>query len=171
MRSSSAVEQVTVNHFVAGSIPAFAAFLINETMYILKSKYHGSTWNNIEVTPLRVKDLWASVPKAEKHKGKEFFQPVMDDIKENGLHFPLLVVHSTHEQLLEQKSKYRNRMMDVPSDNGEKLYVVWGGSNRWHVANDLGFEYVDCVIFHNGEFDDARNMQGLHRKPYQKKFY
>jgi hypothetical protein len=25
MRSSSAVEQVTVNHFVAGSIPAFAA--------------------------------------------------------------------------------------------------------------------------------------------------
>ena len=27
MRSSSAVEQVTVNHFVAGSIPAFAAIL------------------------------------------------------------------------------------------------------------------------------------------------
>ena len=140
-------------------------------MNILKSKYHGDKWNNIDVVSLPVKELWPSVPKAEKYKGKEFFLPVMKDIKENGLHFPLLVVNSTHEQLLVQKKKYRNKMLDVPKDTGEKLYVVWGGSNRWHVANDLGFEYVDCVIFHNGEFDDARNMQKLHRNPYQKKFY
>ena len=140
-------------------------------MNILKSKYHGSTWNNIEVTPLRVNELWASVPKAVKHKNKEFFQPVMDDINESGLHFPLLVVHATYNQLLTQKSKYRNKMVELPEDTGEKLYVVWGGSNRWHAANELGFDSVDCVVFKDGQFDEARDMQKLHRKPYQGKFY
>lgn len=140
-------------------------------MNILKSQYHGDKWNNIEVSTLPVKDLWASVPRAEVHKGKEFFKPVMKDIKENGLHFPLLVVNSSHAQLVAQKKKYKAKMLDVPPDNGKNLYVVWGGSNRWHAAHDLGFEYVDCVVFNNGEFDSARSMQILHRKPYQGKFY
>lgn len=145
-------------------------------MNILKSQYHGSKWNGIEVSPLLVKDLWASVPKADTHKGKEFFKPVMDDIKENGLHFPLLTVHSTYAQLLEQKKRYGNKMLDLPfesdtKDLDKKLYVVWGGSNRWHVANDLGYDYVDCVVFHNGEFNAARRMQKMHRKPYTKQFY
>lgn len=140
-------------------------------MNILKSSYHGDKWNNIDVIPLPVKELWTSVPKAEIHRGKEFFEPVKKDIEENGLHFPLLVVHSTYEQLVKQKERYKKAMLELPEETDEKIYVVWGGSNRWHVANELGYKYVDCVLFSNGEFDKARKMQRLHREPYQGKFY
>ena len=140
-------------------------------MNILKSNYHGGMWNNINVVSLPVKELWASVAKAEKHRGKEFFEPVKKDIEENGLNFPLLVVHSTYAQLVEQKERYKKAMLALPEEIDEKIYVVWGGSNRWHVANELGYEYVDCVLFKNGEFDQARKMQNLHRKPYQGIFY
>lgn len=142
----------------------------------LKCKYHGSTWNDANVVSLPVKDLWASVPKADRHKGKAFYTPVMKDIKENGLCFPLLVVEATHKQLMAEKKRYKDAILDLPFDENdtdleEKIYVVWGGSNRVRIAEELGYDHVDCVILINGQFDKARGMQRLHRKPYQKKFY
>jgi len=145
-------------------------------MNILKSQYHESTWDNMEVVVLPIKDLWASVPKAEKHKGRDFYGPVMEDIKENGLHFPLLIVDATYAQIIEQKKKHRNNILDLPFDQNDcclslRQYVVWGGSNRIRIAEELGYTHIDCVIFPNGNFDLAMKKQGLHRAPYKKQFY
>jgi len=145
-------------------------------MKILKSRYHNSQWNNIKVISLRVSDLWASVPLAKQHRGKEFYEPIKEDIRKNGLHFPLIVVDATRNDILKQKKKYGDKLCKLPFDKDKddltvRQYTVWGGSNRWNIANDLGYEYVDCVIVVNADFDRARGMQGLHRKPYKGKYY
>lgn len=145
-------------------------------MKILKSRYHNSQWNNIKVVSLRVSDLWASVPLAKQHRGKEFYEPIKEDIRKNGLHFPLIIVDATRNDILKQKKKYADKLCELPFDKDKddltvRQYTVWGGSNRWNIANDLGYEYVDCVIVENADFDRARGMQGLHRKPYKGKYY
>jgi hypothetical protein len=145
-------------------------------MKILKSRYNDSTWNNINVIELKVSDLWASVPIAKKHRSKEFYEPIKEDIKKNGLHFPLIVVDATRNDILKQKKIYTNRLCALPFDPDKddltvRQYVVWGGSNRWNIANELGYDFVDCVIIENSDFDKARGMQKLHRKPYQGKYY
>lgn len=145
-------------------------------MKILKSRYHNSQWNNIKVVSLRVSDLWASVPLAKQHRGREFYEPIKEDIRKNGLHFPLIVVDATRNDILKQKKKYTDKLCELPFDKDKddltvRQYTVWGGSNRWNIANDLGYEYVDCVIVENADFDRARGMQGLHRKPYKGKYY
>ena len=145
-------------------------------MKILKSRYHNSQWNNIKVISLRVSDLWASVPLAKQHRGKEFYEPIKEDIRKNGLHFPLIVVDATRNDILKQKKKYGDKLCKLPFDKDKddltvRQYTVWGGSNRWNIANNLGYEYVDCVIVVNADFDRARGMQGLHRKPYKGKYY
>jgi hypothetical protein len=147
---------------------------INNSMKLLKSKY--DEWDGMKVVPLKIDNLWASVPKAEVHRGKQFYGPVMKDIEANGLHFPLLIVEATHAQLIKEKRRYKDKMLDLPFDEkntnlDEKIYVVWGGSNRVRAAAELGFDYIDCVIFTNGRFDLAKSKQKLHRKPYMRKFY
>ena len=145
-------------------------------MEILKSRYHNSEWNRIKVVSLRVDDLWASVSIAKEYKGKEFYEPIKEDIRKNGLHFPLIVVDATRNDLVKEKRKYGDKLCKLPFDEDKddltvRQYTVWGGSNRWNIANDLGCEYVDCVIVHNADFEKARKMQALHRKPYQGKYY
>ena len=144
-------------------------------MKTLKSKYHKSQWDRRNVVALPIKDLWASVPKAEKYRVKDFYGPVMEDIKQNGLTFPLLVVDATRAQIIEQKEKHKDRLCDLPFDKDSDLtlrqYVIWGGSNRVRIAEELGYTHIDCVIFPNGDFATPHNKQGLHRKQYRKKFY
>ena len=145
-------------------------------MKILKSRYHNLQWNEMAVVSLRVSDLWASVPIAEKHRGREFYEPIKEDIRKNGLHFPLIVVDATRNDLVKEKRKYKDKLCKLPFDKDKddltiRQYTVWGGSNRWNIANDLGYEHVDCVIVHNADFEGARRMQGLHRKPYKGKYY
>ena len=145
-------------------------------MKLLKSKFNGGKWDDIEVVPLAIDNLWASVPKADKLRNRPFYKPVMEDIKANGLHFPLLIVEATRRQVREQKDKYKRKMCELPFDGlkddlNEKMYVVWGGSNRVRAAEELGFTHIDCVIFRDGQFQEAMSRQKLHRRPYQKKFY
>lgn len=145
-------------------------------MKTLKSKYHGLVWNGMKVVSLKVSDLWASVPIAKTHRNKEFYEPIKKDIQENGLHFPLLVVDATRAQLVEQKNKYPKQLCELPFDKDKdfltvRQYTVWGGSNRWNIAKELGYKKVDCVIIPDGDFRRARNLQALHRKPYEGKYY
>jgi|TARA_E500000318_G_C3446231_1_gene167014 hypothetical protein len=146
-------------------------------MNLLKSQFNGTQWNGYDVVPLKISELWASVPKATIHRGKEFYGPILNDIKENGLHFPLLVVHANKQQIIEQKNKYGSKLCNLPfnKDDGwltDKMYVVWGGSNRVRIAEELGYEYIDCcIVAPNGEFEKARGMQKMHREPYQGKYY
>ena len=143
---------------------------------ILKCQFHGKTWNNYKVHSLKVSELWASVKKAENHRGKTFYTKVKELIEKDGLHFPLIVVDAKRFNLVEQKKKYGDRIVDLPFDKGlddlnVRQYTVWGGSNRWWVAHELGYEYVDCIIVPNADFGTARAMQGMHRAPYKGKLY
>ena len=99
----------------------------------------------------------------------------MEDIMQNGLTFPLLVVDATREQIIKQKETYKDRLCYLPFYKNSYLtlqqYVIWGGSNRVRIAEELGYTHIDCVIFPNGDFATPHSKQGLHRKPYQKKFY
>ena len=120
-------------------------------MNLLKSQFNGTQWNGYDVVPLKISELWASVPKATIHRGKEFYGPILEDIKENGLHFPLLVVHATKQQIIEQKNRYGSKLCDLPfkQDEGwltDKMYVVWGGSNRVRIAEELGYEYIPAIV-------------------------
>jgi hypothetical protein len=139
----------------------------------LKSQYHNDKWNGYEVVQLPIKDLFQSVPAAAKVRGKEFYKPLKEDIAKNGLRFPIMVVHSTRGELIKQKERYKDKMCELPfwltDDKFIKLYTVWGGSNRLSIARELGYDTIDCVVIE--DFNKARNMQALHRKPYQGKYY
>lgn len=145
---------------------------MSEDKKILKCRFHGKEWNGYKIHTVKVSDLWASVPKAIKHRGKEFYNKVRDDIDKNGLHFPLIVVDARRGDLIKQKKKYGDKIRDLPFDKQfDDLNIiqltVWGGSNRWFVAHELGYEYVDCIIVPDGDFNKARSMQCMHRAPYQ----
>ena len=144
-------------------------------MNILKSKYHNSKWDNLKVVVLPINELWPSVPKAERYRNRDFYGPVMEDIKQNGLNFPLLIVDATREQIKKQKEIHKNAICELPFSEDDDLnvrqYVVWGGSNRVRIAEELGYSHIDCVVFPNGDFKTPHQKQGLHRKPYQKQFY
>ena len=145
-------------------------------MKTLKSKFNGSQWNGMNVISLKVSDLWASVPIAKQHKGREFYEPIKQDIKENGLNFPLIIVDATRRDILKQKRKYKDKLCPLPfnenkDDLNARQYTVWGGSNRWNIANELKYDFVDCVIVKDADFDKARSMQSLHREPYGGIYY
>ena len=144
-------------------------------MNILKSKYHNSKWDNMNVVVLPINKLWPSVPKAEKYRNHDFYGPVMEDIKKNGLNFPLLIVDATREQIVAQKKIHKNNICDLPFSLNDDLtirqYVIWGGSNRVRIAEELGYTHIDCVVFPNGDFAKSLQKQRLHRQPYQRQFY
>ena len=139
----------------------------------LNSEFHGGRWNGLPVVQLACSDIWQSVPIAKVHKGRIFYDRILEDIQKNGLKFPLLVVHSTKREVQQQKKIYTNQLNDLPfwhTDNlDEMMYTVWGGSNRLAIAKQLGYHTVDCVIL--TDFKKARSMQKLHRAPYQGKYY
>ncbi|MBN2703882.1 MAG: tetratricopeptide repeat protein [Pontiellaceae bacterium] len=141
---------------------------------ILKSQFSGKKWNDYRVISLPIKDLWASVPKAETHKGKPFYSRLAEDIAQNGLHYPLLVVHATRRELIERMKTCEDTFCELPFDESKgnlnvRLYVIWGGSNRVRVAEELGFTHVDCVVVES--FNRAVELQRTHRKPYTEKYY
>ena len=145
-------------------------------MKTLKSKFNNSEWNDIKVVSLKVSDLWASVPVAKQYKGRDFYEPIKQDIRENGLQFPLIVVDATRRDVLKQKQISNNKLCALPFDENKddlnvRQYTVWGGSNRWYAADELGFKYVDCIIVPNADFNKARSMQALHRAPYRGQLY
>ena len=141
----------------------------------LLCKFSNGQWDGKDVVSLPIKELWASVPKADIYKGRAFYKSVMADIAENGLNFPLLVVDATREQVIAQKKKHGSKLVELPfeldSDLSERQYVVWGGSNRVRIAEELGYTHIDCVVYANGDFTTPHQKQKLHRTPYQAKFY
>ena len=141
----------------------------------LLCEFSNSQWDGKDVVSLPITELWASVAKADIHKGRAFYKLVMADIAENGLNFPLLVVDATREQDIEQKKRHKDKLVDLPfeldSDLSKQQYVVWGGSNRVRIAEELGYTHIDCVVYANGDFDTPHKKQKLHRTPYQAKYY
>jgi len=149
---------------------------MSEDKKVLKCEFHGDKWNDYIVVSLRVDTLWASVPRAINHRGRPFYENVKKDIEENGLKFPLIVVDAKRKHLIEQKNRYGNKVCELPFDRLRddlevRQYTVWGGSNRWWVAKELGYEAVDCIVVPNADFNKARGMQAMHRAPFKGTLY
>lgn len=132
-----------------------------------------SEWEGYQITALPVQDLWQSVPIANHVNGNEFYQPLRHDIENNGLKFPIIVVNATFRQLKEEKRKHKQQMLDLPEghQDNDQIYVIWGGSNRYHIIKTLGYTTVDCVIIPNGQFGTAHKLQAVQRKPYEHTYY
>ena len=159
-------------------------------MEILKSKYHTQGWIKLRDIKYKIKqhpvdEIWASVPQADKHMGRPFYGPVMEDIKKNGLHFPLLVVKATRAQVVEQKNIWKDKLVELPFphkqglmndektpkwwiDNPENNRIIqlvcWGGSQRLRVARELGYTHIDCAMI--PKFTIAHKLQKVLRGPY-----
>lgn len=150
-------------------------------MKVLKSLLHdqGSLTINSDLEPLLkgrtypvkqlpVDEIWASVPKAIIHHGVPFYEPVKADIKKNGMVWPIMVVTCTRQELKGQKAKWGNKINDLPfwmaDDLNEKMYVVWGGSNRLWIARELGYTHIDCAMIPN--FAEAHNLQKTMRESH-----
>lgn len=136
-------------------------------MKTLKCSYE-QEWNMMPIIELAINQLWASVPIAPEFKGKEFYEPIKEDITQNGLHFPLLVVRAKFWQLIDVWARNKDEMNPLPVgyNNNDPILVVWGGSNRLAIARELGYDNIDCVVFENGDFQKAWASQTLHRNPY-----
>lgn len=164
-------------------------------MNCLESSYHAQGWikmsgNKYPIKQLPVDEIWASVPKAEKHRSKEFYRPVLKDIKANGLKFPIMVIDSTRAAVCAQKNKWKNKLCelpfphqivkkqdertdkwlcDIPENNNKQVYVCWGGSQRLRIARELGYTHIDCAMMPS--YKIAHNLQKVMRAPYKDRWY
>tara|TARA_Y100000004_G_scaffold32561_1_gene34254 strand:- start:2746 stop:3228 length:483 start_codon:yes stop_codon:yes gene_type:complete len=150
-------------------------------MKLLKSKIHDIGYyevvSNLEpkfkgqkypIKQIAVDEIWASVPRADIHLGKPFYTPVREDIEKNGMHWPIMVVNCTRQELLGQKSKWGDKINDPPfwigEDLAERMYVVWGGSNRLWIARDLGYTHIDAAVIPT--FNVAHKLQKTMREDF-----
>ena len=159
----------------------YESLLINNFMKLLKSKFNESKWHSFKinrdykVVPLPIDELWGSVPVIQELYNKPFRQTLKDDIEENGLVNPLLVVSATFKELKEKKIKHGDALNELPFDvnnpelDAEKMYVVWGGSQRLDVAKELGYTHIDCALIPT--LDEAYSLQSEMRKDYTQTLY
>tara|TARA_A100001011_G_C14116503_1_gene759318 strand:+ start:367 stop:807 length:441 start_codon:yes stop_codon:yes gene_type:complete len=142
----------------------------------LLSNYHGEELFGITVEHLPLDKLHVSVPKCEQLFNKQFYQNLTNDISNNGLNFPVIVVEATEEGLRAVKKRYRGAMLEIDPileqyNEGEKMLIVWGGSQRVRVAEDLGYRTIDAIVFKDNQFREALKRQEDMRKPYMAQYY
>ena len=120
---------------------------------ILKSQVDGD-WRGYPLITLPVDDIWQSVPSVEELRGMPFKASLKKDILENGMKYPILVVHVSYKDLLEAKRRYRKKICELPSDkfwgsenpNDSKIWSVWGGSQRLTFAKEEGYSHIHCAV-------------------------
>ena len=131
----------------------------------LEPDYKG---NKYPIESLNVWDIWASVPKAMQHQGIDFYEPIKHSIIKNGMHWPIMVVKSTRQEVRDQKAKWGNKLCDPPFWMADDMSViqptVWGGSNRLYIARELGYSHIDCAIMPS--FDVAHRLQKTMREDF-----
>lgn len=149
-------------------------------MKILKSRFHNSVWKSkktnisYEVKNLPISELWGSVPIVYNLYDRPFRKNLKEDIEKNGLINPLLTVLTKKSELIEKKKKYKDRINDLPfaidTDNlNEKIYVIWGGSQRLDIAKEMGFTHIDCAMVPT--LDEAHRLQSEMRSAYKSLLY
>ena len=120
---------------------------------ILESQVVGD-WRGYPLITLPVDEIWQSVPSVDQHRGRPFKKTLREDILANGMKLPIMVVHTSYEDLKEAKRRYRTRICELPSDRfwGEgahpdkRIYSVWGGSQRLTFAREEGYTHIHCAI-------------------------
>jgi len=111
-------------------------------------------WRGFPLITLLVDEIWQSVPSVEKLRNRPFKDPLKNDILENGMRFPIMVVHTSYKDLQDAKRRYRKKICELPSDrfwgsddpNKTKIWSVWGGSQRLTFAREEGYTHIHCVI-------------------------
>ena len=86
-----------------------------KTKKILKCQYK-KHWKHYPIKELHVDELWASVPAVETGIGLSptFKKDLLKDISENGMHFPLMVVRTSHKDLLDLKLVWEEKICNLP---------------------------------------------------------
>ena len=82
---------------------------------ILKCEYT-KHWNHFPIIQLQIEKIWQSVPAVDFLPliNKPFKKNLINDIKNNGMHFPIMVVKSNHKELLEAKEKFGEKISMLP---------------------------------------------------------
>ena len=69
-------------------------------------------WNHFDIIELAIDDIWQSVPSVDSLPGSAipFKKNLISDIQKNGMHFPIMVVHTSHEKLLEANQEFQEAL-------------------------------------------------------------
>ena len=142
----------------------------------LKCKFE-KHWNHFPIKELKISDIWQSLPSIKflPTINKPFKENLINDIQKDGMYFPIMVVRSSHKELLEAKEKWRNKINTLPFWHNDRnpqskyQYGVWGGSQRLDVAKILGYTHIDSAILPS--IAKAINLQKEMRKPFEKRYY
>ena len=102
---------------------------------ILKCEYT-KHWNHFPIIQLQIEKIWQSVPAVDFLPliNKPFKKNLINDIKNNGMHFPIMVVKSNHKELLEGKEKF-----------GEKVIIKTFEKPKGFIARKLSSSVKDPV--------------------------
>ena len=132
----------------------------------LYSKY--SIWNDREVIQIELYDLWTFFPLVEKTKnekngviGEDFFEPLKKDIKENGMINPLVIIPITKELTDRWEGNFAMWLYRHPIDweSKDTQMAVFTGNNRYHVAEQLGYRSIDCIVLEQNDIVSAARIQ------------
>lgn len=131
-------------------------------------------WRGYPLITLPVDEIWQSVPSVETLRGKPFKDPLKNDILENGMRFPIMVVHTSYKDLQAAKQKYRDKILDLPDIESdpwrtEAIWSVWGGSQRLTFAREEGYTHIHCVVIPT--IQESIPLQKHMRSPYPELYH
>ena len=132
-------------------------------------------WEGYEVIELAINEIWRSVPIVDKLGGIPFRQRLAHDLQADGMHFPIMVVNTTHLELERAKEKWGKKLSELPfwynelSKHKKYQWSVWGGSQRVDIAKYLGYTHIHAAVLPN--IAKAISLQKIMRKPFTKRYY
>jgi len=103
-------------------------------------------WGGKEVVPIPLKDLRYGTTAPEN---EEFYINLKNDIEKDCMHDPIIVVPTTKAQLNRMShSEILSSIENNPIDwgSGSLANIVITGNNRMLIADELGYDSIDCVL-------------------------
>ena len=144
----------------------------------LKCEYSGKLWNVYDIVELPIDEIWGTAPIIEDMANKPFRKNLIEDIKKDGMHFPIMVVETNGRQCYDAKQKYQDRITPLPFVRGGTPGVnndiiiyksCWGGSQRLNIAKELGYTHIDAAILPS--IQEAIDCQKYMREPFMQRYY
>lgn len=134
-------------------------------------------WKHYPIEVLPIDSIWQSVPPVDflPADNRPFKKNLVNDIRRDGMHFPIMVVKTSHKQLLEAKDMWRDKINILPFWHNDRnpqskyQWSVWGGSQRIDAAKILGYTHIDCAVLPS--IAKAITHQKEMRTPFRKRYY
>tara|TARA_B110001450_G_scaffold145681_1_gene136156 strand:- start:26 stop:475 length:450 start_codon:yes stop_codon:yes gene_type:complete len=134
-------------------------------------------WNHFPIIDLKIEDIWQSVPSVDflPYDNRPFKKNLINDIRKDGMRFPVMVVKTSHKELIEAKEKWEDKINTLPFWHNDRnpqskyQWSVWGGSQRVDVARTLKYTHIASVVLPS--IAKAVSLQKFMRKPYIKRYY